>query len=239
MINPNKIICALDFNNISKAVDFVSSIEHDIIFKVGMEFFFNFGVDGIKKLKRYNVDTKIFLDLKLHDIPNTVAMGLSPLLKKIKPFMITLHVSGGKKMLKEAISTVNKETANLSIQRPLVLGVTILTSLNDKDLLEMGHIGSVNEHVEKYAKIANDVRLDGIVCSPLEISIVKKLYGDNLKIITPGIRIKGSIKDDQARFLSAKEAFQRGADFIVIGRPLIRSSDPNELINSIINQHDE
>jgi len=114
MINSNKIICALDFDNISKAEDFVASIEHDIVYKVGMEFFFNHGLEGIKRLNKLKNNIKIFLDLKLHDIPNTVSMALYPLLNKINPFMITLHIAGGRKMLQEAVKTVDKVYSNFN-----------------------------------------------------------------------------------------------------------------------------
>ncbi len=232
MIHSNQIICALDFDDILKAENFVNSISHDIVYKVGMEFFFNHGLEGISRLVNLKNNIKIFLDLKLHDIPNTVSMGLKPLLKKINPYMITLHVSGGKKMLQEALKTVNQ--VSYSSKKPIVLGVTILTSLDNKDLKEMGHTEPITEYVKKYAHIAKEAGLDGIVCSPLETGIVKELFGHTLKIVTPGIRIENNSQDDQIRFLTPLEAFKNGSDFIVMGRPLIRSTQPNELINNII-----
>ena len=147
--------------------------------------------------------------------------------------MITLHISGGRKMLKEALNAVNTYSTNFN--KPIVLGVTVLTSLNESDFLEMGHSKSINEYVKKYAILAKDVGLEGIVCSPLETKIIKKLFGDALKIVTPGIRIENTNNDDQARFVTPIEAFESGSDFIVMGRPLINSVDPNELIRRIIN----
>ena len=234
MINPNKIICALDFNDFSKAEEFILSIKYDIVFKVGMEFFFNFGFEGVKKIASLKSDVKIFLDLKLHDIPNTVSMALWPILKKIKPFMMTLHISGGKKMLEKSVVTINDISNKYDFNKPIVLGVTILTSLNDLDLLEMGHSKPAVEYVKKYAKIAKESGLDGIVCSPLEILALKKIFSNSLKIVTPGIRIKKNMSDDQARFLSPNEAFQRGSDFIVMGRPLTQADKPNEVLKDII-----
>ena len=235
MIKANKIICAIDFNDLDNAVSFIDSIKHDIVYKIGMEFFYNFGLKGIEILQEKKPQMKIFLDLKLHDIPNTVSRALLPLLRNIKPFMITLHISGGKNMLNEAIYIVKSTANQFSFEKPLVLGVTILTSLDKSQLNEMGLVKSVNNYVLKYAKIAKSSGLDGIVCSPLEIKLIKKSFGNSLKIVTPGIRTKKSDNNDQARILSPKEAFKSGSDYIVMGRPLIHSKNPNKLINDIIN----
>ncbi|MAJ24281.1 MAG: orotidine-5'-phosphate decarboxylase [Rickettsiales bacterium] len=237
MTKSNNIICALDFNDIAEAINFVASIKYDIVYKVGMEFFFNHGLEGIKKLNLVKNNLKIFLDLKLHDIPNTVSMGLQPLLRIINPYMLTLHVAGGKKMLQEAVRTVN----NMSHEKrkPILLGVTILTSLNNADLQEMGHSMPITEYVKRYAGIAKEAGLEGIVCSPLEIKIVKELFQDTLKVVTPGIRMEKKNDDDQARFMTPGEAFKQGADFIVMGRPLIKSNQPNDLISNIINYQHE
>jgi orotidine-5'-phosphate decarboxylase len=234
MSSSNKIICALDFNNLSKAENFVSSIRHDIIFKVGMEFFFNFGMQGLERISNINKNTKIFLDLKLHDIPNTVSRAVVPLIEKINPYMITLHIAGGKKMLQEAIESIKTVSLEKNFNAPLILGVTVLTSLNDQEFQEMGYSESISQFVENYAKVASDADLDGIVCSPLEVSLVKKLYGNNLKIVTPGIRLNKDKNDDQSRYLTPSEAFKLGSDFIVMGRPLINSERPNEVIKKIL-----
>ena len=151
--------------------------------------------------------------------------------------MLTLHVAGGKKMLQEAVRTVN----NMSHEKrkPILLGVTILTSLNNADLQEMGHSMPITEYVKRYAGIAKEAGLEGIVCSPLEIKIVKELFQDTLKVVTPGIRMEKKNDDDQARFMTPGEAFKQGADFIVMGRPLIKSNQPNDLISNIINYQHE
>ena len=234
-INPNQIICALDFDDFSKAESFIKAVDYDIVYKVGMEFFYRFGVDGIRKISHAKKNIKLFLDLKLHDIPNTVEKAIYPLVINVQPYMVTLHVAGGKKMLENAVLAATKAAKNSNITKPLLLVVTVLTSLNNKDLKEMGHTISITQSVENYSNIAKKANLDGIVCSPLEVKLVKKIHGKSLKVVTPGIRLEKSSNDDQSRFLSPKEAFNMGSDFIVMGRPLINALAPNNIIKKIIN----
>ena len=233
-INSKQIICALDFDDFSKAKNFVEAVDYDIVYKVGMEFFYRFGIDGIRKISNVKKNIKLFLDLKLHDIPNTVERAIFPLVKNVRPYMLTLHIAGGKKMLKNAVSAATEISKNINIQKPLLLGVTILTSLNNKDLEEMGHTISVTKTVENYSNIAKKAKLDGIVCSPLEVKLVKNMHGKSLKVVTPGIRLEKNSNDDQSSFLSPKEAFNMGSDYIVMGRPLIKALDPNNIIRKII-----
>ncbi len=234
-INSKKIICALDFDDFSRAENFIKAIDYDIIYKVGMEFFYRFGIDGIRKITNIKRNIKLFLDLKLHDIPNTVERAIFPLVANVRPYMLTLHVAGGKKMLQNSVLAATEASKKGNVQKPLLLGVTVLTSLNNKDLKEMGHTISITQSVENYSNIAKKAKLDGIVCSPLEVKLVKNMHGNILKVITPGIRLEKSSNDDQSRFLSPKEAFNMGSDYIVMGRPLIKSSDPNNIIKKIIN----
>ena len=234
-ISSEKIICALDFDDFSRAENFIKAIDYDIIYKVGMEFFYRFGIDGIRKITNIKKDIKLFLDLKLHDIPNTVERAIFPLVTNVRPYMLTLHVAGGKKMLQNSVLAATEASKKGNVQKPLLLGVTVLTSLNNKDLKEMGHTISITQSVENYSNIAKKAKLDGIICSPLEVKLVKNMHGNSLKVITPGIRLEKSSNDDQSRFLSPKEAFNMGSDYIVMGRPLIKSSDPNNIIKKIIN----
>ena len=138
-------------------------------------------------------------------------------------------------MLQNSVKAATEASKKSNVQKPLLLGVTVLTSLNNKDLKEMGHTISITKSVENYSNIAKKAKLDGIVCSPLEVKLVKNMHGNSLKVITPGIRLDKSSNDDQSRFLSPKEAFKMGSDYIVIGRPLINSSAPNNIIKKIIN----
>ncbi len=232
MIKQNKIILALDTDDLNKALSVVESIDANIIFKLGMEFFYSFGYDGIEKVKNIRPNIKIFLDLKLHDIPNTVCKAVIPLVKKIKPYMMTLHATGGVVMMQKVVNTLAEIPKN---ERPLLLGVTVLTSLDSKSLVELGWSADVNQNVIHYALLCKKSGLDGIICSALEIEKVRQACGDKFTIVTPGIRVKNNNKDDQARVVTPEDAFNKGTDYIVIGRPIMNSRDPKTEFSKILN----
>ena len=221
-----KIIVALDLDNINKTLRLVKKLKEEVYaFKIGHEFFYNFGVDGYKKI--YNICPKIFLDLKLHDIPNTVQKGLKAILK-LKPIFTTIHISGGDEMQKISVLRNNKKTN--------ILGVTVLTSLDEKQTIKYYKEKNVNILVKKFANYAKKNNLNGLVCSPLEIGIVRKEVGNKMILVVPGIRTEKKStnkKDDQKRTLTPKEAINLGADFLVIGRPIIQSKYPLETIKKI------
>jgi len=221
-----KIIVALDLDNINKAIKLVKELKKEVYaFKIGHEFFYNFGIDGYKKI--YKICPRIFLDLKLHDIPNTVQKGLKAI-SKLKPIFTTIHISGGDDMQKKSKLKNNNKTN--------ILGVTILTSLNEKQTLKYYKEKNVNILVKKFASYAKKNNISGLVCSPLEINIVRKEVGNKMILVVPGIRPEKnslSIKDDQKRTLTPKEAINLGADFLVIGRPIIKSKNPLETIKKI------
>ena len=221
-----KIIVALDLDNINKATKLVKELKKEVYaFKIGHEFFYNFGIKGYKKI--YEICPKIFLDLKLHDIPNTVEKGLKAI-SKLKPIFTTIHISGGDEMQKISALKNNKKTN--------ILGVTVLTSLDEKQTLKYYKEKNVNNLVKKFAKYAKKNNLSGLVCSPLEISIVRQQVGKKMILVVPGIRPNKKIsskKDDQKRTLTPKQAIDLGADFLVIGRPIIESKNPLETIKKI------
>jgi orotidine-5'-phosphate decarboxylase len=221
-----KIIVALDLDNINKALKLVKELKREVYaFKIGHEFFYNFGISGYKKI--YNLCPRIFLDLKLHDIPNTVQKGLKAILK-LKPIFTTIHISGGDDMQKISMLQNNKKTK--------ILGVTILTSLDKKQTLKYYKEKKVAILVKKYSNYAKKNNLGGLVCSPLEISIVRKEVGKKMILVVPGIRTeKNSLhkKDDQKRTLTPKEAINLGANFLVVGRPITESKNPLETIKKI------
>ena len=221
-----KIIVALDLDNINKAVKLVEKLKKEAYaFKIGHEFFYNFGIIGYKKI--YNICPRIFLDLKLHDIPNTVQKGLKAI-AKLNPIFTTIHISGGDEMQKLSISKNNKKT--------FILGVTVITSLDEKQTLKYYKEKYVNNLVKKFASYAKNNNLSGLVCSPLEINIVRQEVGKKMILVVPGIRPNkksSSKKDDQKRTLTPKEAINLGADFLVIGRPIIESKNPLETIKKI------
>jgi len=227
MSSKSKIILALDSNNFLKIKNLLTKISKEIYgVKVGYQYFFKFEKKGLDFLKKYKI--KIFLDLKLHDIPNTVYMGIKAL-NEIKSDMITVHISGGGKML-----SLTKKMKN----KTKLIGVTALTSLNKKDIRAIYNRPNAKKLVTDMTKIAIKNRLHGIVCSPKEIKIVKKVAKRKLIIITPGIRLKNNkIKnDDQERTLDPKQAINLGADYIVIGRPILNSKNPKKLVQSINEQ---
>ena len=220
-----KVIVALDSNNLEKTLKLVKTLRKDVYaFKVGYQFFFNFGLRGYKKI--YSICPKIFLDLKLHDIPNTVAKGLEALVK-IKPLFSTIHISGGEKMMRA--SRANKKNIKL-------LGVSILTSLDSKETKNFYNQKNITALVKKFTQAAKRNNLDGVICSPQEIKHIRKEVGKNFIIITPGIRIDNKIKsDDQKRIATPKKAIDLGANFLVIGRPITESKDPLKILKEINN----
>tara|TARA_A100001011_G_C14265423_1_gene824440 strand:- start:615 stop:1295 length:681 start_codon:yes stop_codon:yes gene_type:complete len=218
-----KIIVALDSKNLNKTIQLAKILKKEVhAFKIGYQFFYNFGLDGYKKI--YSICPKIFLDLKLHDIPNTVEKGLDALVK-IKPMYTTIHITGGDNMMKVARS--NKKGTK-------ILGVTILTSMDGSQTKKYYNQENVSKLVKKYANVAKKNKLDGIICSPKEISYIRKEVGKNFIIITPGIRINKKIKgDDQKRVETPNNAIKLGADFLVIGRPITDSKDPLKVLKEI------
>jgi len=218
-----RVIVALDSNDINKTINLVKTLRKDVYaFKIGYEFFFNFGLNGYKKI--YSICPKIFLDLKLHDIPNTVKNGLNAL-AKIKPLLTTIHISGGDQMM---LSSKPKKNFIK------ILGVSILTSLNSKQTKKYYNESNVSVLVKKFAKLAKKNNLDGVVCSPKEIKYIRKQIGKNFIIVTPGIRINNKIKkDDQKRIETPRKAIEMGANYLVIGRPITQAKDPLKVLKEI------
>ena len=221
-----KIIVALDGSNIRKIKKIVNELKYEVYaFKIGYEFFFNFGIDGYLEIKE--ICPNIFLDLKLHDIPNTVQQGIKAL-EKLKPLLTTIHISGGDDMMKASL--VNRNYTK-------ILGVSILTSLDAKQSKKYYNEKNIESLVKKFVKQAEKNNLDGIVCSPREIKIIRKQVNDDFLIVTPGIRINKleNVKDDQKRVLTPIEAINLGANLLVIGRPITSSKNPLETIKKINN----
>ena len=219
-----RIIVALDSSNFSETLELIKNIkEESFAFKVGYEFFFNFGIDGLNKI--INQKIKIFLDLKLHDIPNTVKNGIAAI-SKLNPHFTTIHISGGDQMLK---------AANSSKGQTKILGVSVLTSLSSEQTQKFYFNKDINEIISRFAKSALTNGLDGIVCSPNEIKTIKKITLNKLLIITPGIRPINYIdsNDDQHRTMTPREAINNGADYLVIGRPITKSNNPLKEIQNI------
>ncbi len=223
MIKRSKVIVAIDSDNLTRSLKLIKKIKNEVYaFKIGYEFFFNFGIDGYKKVK--NITPKIFLDLKLHDIPNTVQKGIKAI-QKLNPLFTTIHISGGDQMMLSSL--VNKKNVK-------VLGVSVLTSLDDQQALKYYKEKNIKTLVKKFVKFAKKQKLDGIVCSPQEIKYIRKEVGKKFIIVTPGIRFNTlDQKDDQKRVLTPLKAIQDGSNFIVIGRPITESKNPLETLRKI------
>ncbi len=222
-MDSKKIIVALDSDNLEKTLKLVKILNKEVYaFKIGYQFFFNFGLIGYKKI--YSLSPKIFLDLKLHDIPNTVKNGLKAIMKS-KPLMTTIHISGGDDMMKA--SKINNTNTK-------ILGVSILTSLDRKQTKRFYNQGNISLLVKKFANYAKKNGLDGLVCSPKEIKHIRKEVGKNFIIVTPGIRMETKIKsDDQKRVEDPKKAIDLGANYLVIGRPITEAKDPLKVLKNI------
>ena len=220
----NPIFCAIDTNDIHKATSILSDITPHIGgIKVGLEFFTSLGVKGIEEVKKFN--KPLFIDLKLYDIPNTVRAALKNILA-LNPEYTTLHISGGRRMLESCVEEKIKSDSSTKL-----IGVTMLTSFDDKEINEIGIDRNVEENVNLLSDLAESCNLDGIVCSPHEISYIKTKF--KLEVIAPGIRINESKTDDQKRTLTAKEALKAGADILVVGRPITQADSPSDAARSI------
>ncbi len=225
-MSSKKIIVALDGSNLNKIKKIVKDLKNEAhSFKIGYEFFFNHGILGYNQIKK--ISSKIFLDLKLHDIPNTVKNGILAI-DKLKPILTTIHISGGDEMMK--VSMINRKYTK-------VLGVSILTSLDSKQTKKFYNEEKIERLIKKFSREAKKQKLDGIVCSPKEIKIVRKIVGINFLIVTPGIRPQKlrKLNDDQKRVLTPSKAIELGADLLVIGRPITLSKNPLKVLKNINN----
>lgn len=225
-----KIIVALDVNTREEAIALVDGLPETETFKVGLQMFSAYGPSLLADLKNRN--KKVFLDLKLHDIPNTVAGAVRmSVLHGIH--MMTLHASGGKEMMQRAVEAAAEEAERSNLSRPFLLAVTVLTSLKNAQLQEVGISSPVGDQVRRLADLARAAGVDGVVCSPLEIELIKEEFGLDLLVVTPGIRPRWAAAEDQKRIMTPAQAVKKGADFLVIGRPIIKAPSPGEAFQKI------
>ncbi|MFK5894570.1 MAG: orotidine-5'-phosphate decarboxylase [Pseudomonadota bacterium] len=229
-----KIIIALDYSDEQSAMAMVKQLSPTLCrIKIGKELFVSSGPQLIEKIAKLGFD--IFLDLKFHDIPNTVA-GACRAAANLGVWMVNVHASGGLKMMQAA-----REAIENSSHKPLLIAVTILTSLDDKALTEIGYKNNTQQQVLQLAKLTQNAGLDGVVCSPLEAQLIKAETNKDFLLITPGVRPKGSKVNDQSRIMTPKQALEAGSNYLVIGRPITAAENPLkalELIASEINSLD-
>lgn len=223
----SKIIVALDYEKEEHALALVDQIDPQLCrLKVGKEMFTTLGTQFVKQLHQRNFD--VFLDLKFHDIPNTVARAVRSA-ADLGVWMVDLHASGGFHMMEEA----KKILEPYGKDAPILISVTVLTSMEDLDLLQIGINASPMEQVIRLARLSQRAGLDGVVCSPQEVEILRAECGKDFKLVTPGIRPIGSDFGDQRRVMTPNAAIQSGSDYLVIGRPITQADNPAEVLRAI------
>ncbi len=221
----NPVFCAIDTPDVGKATALAAKIADAVGgMKLGLEFYSANGPKGVQQVQKAS-DLPLFLDLKFHDIPNTVAGAVRSAASAVKPFMMTLMASGGRAMMEAAAKAATDIAHELIVPRPLLLGVTVLTSMDEGDLLEVGVSGTVSDQVRRLAELAKRAGLDGVVCSPLEVEMLRRDLGPGFKLVTPGVRPMWAEANDQKRVMTPMEAMTAGSDYLVIGRPISAAED--------------
>jgi orotidine-5'-phosphate decarboxylase len=221
------IIVPLDFNNLNDALAMAEQLDSNKCrVKVGKELFTSAGPDVVRSLIGMGFD--VFLDMKYHDIPNTVA-GAVRAAAELGVWMVNVHASGGSRMMAAAVDAVQQST-----HKPILIAVTVLTSMDAEDLIELGINIEPIEQVKKLALLAQAAGMDGVVCSASEASELKRITHDKFCLVTPGIRPAGSAADDQRRIVTPHGALANGSDYLVIGRPIIKSADPAKVLDDIL-----
>jgi orotidine-5'-phosphate decarboxylase len=228
------VIVALDFDDCSRALSLVDNLKGVIKhFKVGLELFSRCGIKIVEEIKKRSC--KVFLDLKYFDIPNTVKSAARVAIEA-RVWMYNVHALGGYEFLRE-IAQFNREYADkLGVERPLLVAVTVLTSMNESDLRSVGIEYSVEDTVLKLAELSKRAGLDGVVCSAKEVRLIKENLGEDFITVTPGIRPAWSEKNDQKRVVTPREALRLGTDFMVIGRPITKAENPLKSAEKIISE---
>lgn len=226
----DRIFVALDTADLDKALTLAENLDGLVGgVKLGKEFFTALGPDGVREVAAPG--HRVFLDLKFHDIPATVA-GAVRSAAALKPFMLTVHAGGGGAMMEAAASAA----AAAGPERPLVMAVTVLTSLGLDDLAATGIGGTAEEQVLRLARLARDSGLDGVVCSAMEAAALRQAFGSGFKLVVPGIRPAGAAADDQKRTMTPADAVAAGADYLVVGRPITGADDPAEAARRIADE---
>lgn len=226
-VTRSPVVVALDYNNRDNALAFVDRIDpRDCRLKVGKEMFTLFGPQFVRELQQRGFD--IFLDLKFHDIPNTAAHAVAAA-ADLGVWMVNVHASGGARMM----SAAREALLPFGNDAPLLIAVTVLTSMEASDLADIGVTLSPAEHAERLAALTQKCGLDGVVCSAQEAVRFKQAFGQDFKLVTPGIRPAGSDAGDQRRIMTPEQASAAGVDYMVIGRPVTQSADPAQTLRAI------
>ena len=230
----NPIIVALDLPEAEAALNLAAQLAPVVgAFKIGSELFTSAGPDMVRRIRA--TGGAVFLDLKFHDIPNTVAKSVAAA-TRLDVQMLTIHTCGGLEMMKAAVQSARETAARANRPPPLVLGVTVLTSMDAGNLSEIGVAADVAAQVGRLAKLAVASGLRGLVCSPLELTALRQIVPADMQLVTPGIRTGTEKADDQKRTLTPKEALAAGADWLVIGRPIYAAENPRDAAEQILRQ---
>ena len=230
----DRLIVALDVSTMDDMKEIVTSLGDAVSFyKVGMELFYAEGEQTVRYLQEQN--KQVFLDLKLHDIPNTVAHGVSSL-TRLGANLITMHGQGGPVMMKAAVQAARETAEQLGVERAKLLAITVLTSFDDEAWTSTGGQLPISDQVIRLAKLAKECGMDGVVCSALEAKMIREACGDDFLIVTPGIRPSFAATNDQKRIATPASALQDGASRLVIGRPITQAENPREAVRLIIEE---
>jgi orotidine-5'-phosphate decarboxylase len=224
-----KILIALDVSSRKEALALVESL-HSLtgMFKVGMQLYTAEGPSLVRDIVK--AGGRVFLDLKFHDIPNTVTHAVLEA-AKLGVSMMTIHTSGGRAMMQAVSEELREQLGN---DRPMVVGVTVLTSMDEGGLREIGVNAAMDEQVLRLARLAEESGLDGVVCSPREIEMIRGAAGSSFKIVTPDVRMPGQASHDQQRTATPRDAIAKGADYIVVGRPVTQAPHPVSALETLL-----
>ena len=229
-----RLIAALDVPTRDDAERLVERLGTSVsYYKVGMELFYALGGDIVTWLK--GREKKVFLDLKLHDIPHTVGNGLCSLLR-LRPDILNVHTAGGLRMMQTAREALHRAADEMGVPCPKLIGVTVLTSMDAQDWAGLGHTGTIADAVLRRAKLAQEAGLDGVVASPAETAEIRRACGDDFLIVTPGIRPAGVSRDDQRRVMTPAGAIRAGASQIVVGRAIYAAENPRAAAEEILKE---
>ncbi len=228
-----RILVAVDTPDLTRAAALAGELRGLVGgIKIGKEFFTSHGPDGVRAVVS---GQPLFLDLKFHDIPNTVAGALRAACH-LHPLIVNVHAAGGRAMMEAAAQAVREASEDLEIERPRVIAVTLLTSLDEKDLEEVGLRGPIEERVVAMARLAQDSGLDGVVCSAREIAALRRACGESFSLVVPGIRPEWAASGDQKRIMTPAQAVAEGADYLVIGRPITGAENPAAAARRIVEE---
>jgi orotidine-5'-phosphate decarboxylase len=227
----DQLLVALDVDTAAEARALADALRGAVGgFKIGSRLFTSHGPTVVEQLVARG--DRVFLDLKFHDIPHTVA-GAVAAATRLGVWMVNVHAAGGAAMMRAAVAAAHEEASRRAAQPPLVIAVTMLTSLSESNLAEAGISGSMNQAAERLARLARAAGLDGVVASPQEIALIRQACGTSFTIVTPGIRGSDDERGDQSRTMPAAEALNEGASYLVVGRPIIAAPDPRKAAERI------